>query len=91
MLRARLADCGFRLGPTRSTILPLLVGDDARALSLSAELLKRGVFVPAIRPPTVPPGTSRLRVVPTATHSLEDIEAALEAFADAGRVSGVIR
>lgn len=91
MMRSRLADCGFRLGPTRSPILPLLVGDDARALSLSAELLKRGVFVPAIRPPTVPPGTSRLRVVPTATHSLEDIEAALEAFADAGRVSGVIR
>ncbi len=91
MMRSRLTDCGFRLGPTCSPILPLLVGDDARALKLSAELFKRGVFVPAIRPPTVPPGTSRLRVVPTATHSTEDIETALEAFADAGRVSGVLR
>ena len=91
LMHSRLADCGFRLGPTGSPILPLLVGDDERALGLSAELLKRGVFVPAIRPPTVPPGTSRLRVVPTATHSPEDIEAALEAFADAGRVSGVLR
>ena len=90
MIRSRLADDGFRLGPTRSPILPLLVGDDERALSLSAELLKRGVFVPAIRPPTVPPGTSRLRVVPTATHSAEDIEAALETFAEAGRASGVL-
>jgi 8-amino-7-oxononanoate synthase len=91
MMRSRLAECGFQLGPTRSPILPLLVGDDERAVSLSAELLKRGVLVPAIRPPTVPPGTSRLRVVPTATHSPEDIEVALEAFKEAGRVSGVLR
>lgn len=91
MIRSRLADSGFRLGPTRSPILPLLVGDDQRAVDLSAELLKRGVLVPAIRPPTVPPGTSRLRVVPTATHSPDDIEAALEAFVEAGRASGVLR
>jgi len=91
MIRSRLAECGFRLGPTRSPILPLLVGDDERALRMSAELLERGVFVPAIRFPTVPPGTSRLRVVPTATHSIEDVEEALEAFADAGRASGVLR
>lgn len=89
-MRSRLADHGFRLGPTQSPIVPLLVGDDERALSLSAELLQRDVLVPAIRPPTVPPGTSRLRVVPTATHSSDDIEAALEAFAAAGRASGVL-
>jgi len=90
LMRSRLTDCGFRLGPTRSPILPLLVGDDERALRLSAELFRRGVFVPAIRPPTVPLGTSRLRVVPTATHSSEDIEAGLEAFEAAGRASGVL-
>ena len=90
VMRSRLVDCGFRLGPSRSPILPLLVGDHERALGLSDELLARGVFVPAIRPPTVPPGTSRLRVVPTATHSSADIEAAVEAFEAAGRASGVL-
>ena len=91
MVRSRLAECGFRIGPTQSPILPLLVGDDERALCLSAELLTRGVFVPAIRSPTVPPGTSRLRVVPSATHTTEDLETALAAFAEAGRASGVLQ
>ena len=90
-MRTRLADCGFSLGQSRSPILPVLVGDDERALRLSAELLSRGVFVPAIRPPTVPPGTSRLRVVPMATHRSEDIDLALHAFAEAGRASGVLQ
>ena len=71
-------------------ILPLLVGDDERALTFSAELLKQGIFVPAIRPPTVPVGMSRLRIVPTASHSSADVDMALDAFASAGRVSGVI-
>ena len=90
-MRTGLVDCGFSLGRSGSPILPLLVGEDERALCLSAELLKRGVFVPAIRPPTVPPGTSRLRVVPMATHRSEDIDLALHAFAEAGRASGVLR
>jgi len=89
-MRSRLTDLGFRVGTNRSPILPLFVGDDERAVRLSAELLARGIFVPAIRPPTVPPGTARLRVVPMATHSADDVEIGLDAFAAAGLASGVI-
>jgi 8-amino-7-oxononanoate synthase len=90
VMRSRLTDLGFRVGTNRSPILPLFVGDDERAVRLSAELLARGIFVPAIRPPTVPPGTARLRVVPMATHSADDVEIGLDAFAAAGLASGVI-
>ncbi len=90
-MRSGLVARGFSLGSSRSPILPLLVGDDERALAFSAELFKQGVFVPAIRPPTVPVGMSRLRIVPTASHSSADVEMALDAFASAGQLSGVIR
>ena len=90
LMRSRLTDLGFCVGTSQSPILPLLIGDTERAMRLSAALLERGVFVPAIRPPTVPPGTARLRVVPMATHTDEDLEEGLEAFADAGRMSGVL-
>lgn len=61
-------------------IIPVRAGEAARAMELSACLLERGVFVQGIRPPTVPPGTSRLRVVPTAAHRAEDVEALVDAF-----------
>ena len=90
LMRSRLTDLGFRIGPSRSPILPLLVGDAERAVSFGAALLKRGVFVPAIRPPTVPVGSARLRIVPMATHTDDDVETAVEAFAESGRACGVL-
>ncbi len=66
-------------------IVPVQVGDPARAMELSAALLERGVFVQGIRPPTVPAGTSRLRIVPTAAHRHEHIDALLGAFAELAR------
>ena len=80
-LRERLAALGYRLGPSRSPILALLVGDAETAVRLSDALLARGVLVPAIRPPTVPDGTARLRVAPMATHTADDLAGALDAFA----------
>ncbi len=65
-----------------SPIFPLLVGDEHRALAATERLLTRGIYAQAIRPPTVPPGTSRLRFSVMATHSRSDIEAALEAIDD---------
>ncbi len=64
-------------------MLAVLVGTPEAALRLSARLEARGVLAPAIRPPTVPPGTSRIRLAPMATHTDEDIEAALAAFPEA--------
>jgi 8-amino-7-oxononanoate synthase len=69
-------------------IVPVVVGDNARALAFAAALLERGVLVLAIRPPTVPRGTARLRVAPMATHTAEQIERVLAVFAEAAAAVG---
>jgi 7-keto-8-aminopelargonate synthetase-like enzyme len=67
-----------------------MVGDSASAIRLAGALLQRGIFVIAIRPPTVPAGTARLRVTPTAAHSRADLDLAISAFESAGRELGLI-
>ena len=69
-------------------IVPVVVGDNARALAFAAALLERGVLVLAIRPPTVPEGTARLRVAPMATHTPAQIERVLAAFEQASAAVG---
>jgi 8-amino-7-oxononanoate synthase len=87
-LRAGLAALGLDVrGDTH--VVPVVVGDNRRALALADALLARGVLVQAIRPPTVPPGTARLRVTPMATHTPVQIARAIDAFAGAVRASGV--
>lgn len=61
-------------GDPPSPIFPVLVGDNARALAIASDLLERGWHVQAIRPPTVPAGTARLRITVTAAHTLEQVE-----------------
>ncbi|WP_042805008.1 8-amino-7-oxononanoate synthase [Thermoanaerobacter sp. A7A] len=85
-----LKEIGFEVLPTESAIIPLMVGESHRTLALSSALAEKGVFVPAIRPPTVPEGTSRLRITVMATHKPEDIQRALEAFLWAGKRVGLI-
>ncbi len=87
-LRARLGDLGLRVPPGEGPILPVIVGDSAAALRSSRALLEHGVFVQAIRPPTVPPGTARLRVTLMATHDDDDLAHAANAFAALRRVTG---
>jgi 8-amino-7-oxononanoate synthase len=58
-----------------SPIVPVLLGDEQRALDAAAALLDRGFLVPAIRPPTVAPGTSRLRIALSAAHTAEQVAA----------------
>lgn len=55
-------------------IIPIMIGDEKKALDLSAQLFQKGVLLTAIRPPTVPKGTSRLRITIQATHTKEEIE-----------------
>jgi 8-amino-7-oxononanoate synthase len=87
-LRARLRELDWNVPPGDAPIVPVLIGDPERTMALSAALLERGVFAHGIRPPTVPPGTSRIRLVPMATHQPEQIERALDAFAALrGRIS----
>ncbi len=83
--RAGAADLPWRIGDSRTPIQPLVVGDALEATRLSQALERRGVFVPAIRPPTVPEGTSRLRVSFSAAHEDDDVDALLRALAGAAR------
>ncbi len=75
---------GFRLAPTESPILPVMIGESDTALRMAAALMEQGVYVIAIRPPTVPPGTARLRVTPTARAFARDLDQALDAFRRVG-------
>jgi 8-amino-7-oxononanoate synthase len=79
--RAASAAIGLRLAESTTAIQPIVVGDAARAVDASQRLLERGFLVPAIRPPTVPEGTSRLRVSLSAAHSPEDVERLANALA----------
>ncbi|WP_435319138.1 aminotransferase class I/II-fold pyridoxal phosphate-dependent enzyme [Haloarchaeobius sp. TZWSO28] len=88
-LRAGLEDLGYQVWGD-SQILPVVVGDRGDALELATAVREAGVVAPAIRPPTVPSGTSRLRVVPMATHSKTDIEDCIEAFRVAGEKVGLL-
>ena len=76
---------GCHLTNTQSPILPIIVKDPELALEMSQQLREKSIFIPAIRPPTVPKGTSRLRVTVTADHSLEQIHSALEAIQQVGQ------
>ncbi len=81
---------GFQLTPSESPILPILVGDPDRAVGLAHALLSHGVYAPAIRPPTVPAATSRIRLTITADHTAEHIDDALAALERAGRALHLI-
>ena len=79
-LRTGLKELGYSLGNSQSQILPLIVGDATKCMRLSQDLLDRGIFAQGIRPPTVPQGTSRLRITLMATHTREHIDQALKVF-----------
>jgi 7-keto-8-aminopelargonate synthetase-like enzyme len=79
-MRSGLRALGYDVAAGSSQILPVLIGPNDRTMALSAKLLDRGVFVQGIRPPTVPEGTSRLRLTAMATHHPEQIDRALGAF-----------
>ena len=72
---------GFELLPSATPIQPLVVGDDRAALALAAALEARGYWVAAIRPPTVPDGSARLRVTLSAAHTEADVDGLLAALA----------
>ena len=74
LLRERLRLERWKLAPSESAIQPLIIGGNAEAVAASDGLAAEGLLVPAIRPPTVPPGTARLRISLSAAHSEEDVE-----------------
>ena len=78
-LRARLQAAGFDTGVSTTQIVPMILGDEARALHVAAGLEAAGFLAAAIRPPTVPAGTSRIRFTLSAAHSAADVEALAQA------------
>jgi 8-amino-7-oxononanoate synthase len=84
-LQTGLKDLGYALANSQSQILPLMVGDANECMRLSEQLLERGIFAQGIRPPTVPPGTARLRITVMATHTGEQLQRALGGFAEVAK------
>lgn len=82
-LRSGLAALGHDHGASSTQIVPAVIGAENAAMALSARLEEAGFLASAIRPPTVPPGTSRLRLALRATHSAEDVDALLCAIGPA--------
>lgn len=79
-LREGLADLPWKLMPAQTPIQPLLIGSNKTALNVMRALYERGIWVPAIRPPTVPQGTARLRISLSAAHSEGDVAQLIEAL-----------
>ena len=80
--RERMRALPFDLRDSITPIQPIVVGANVAAVELAAELWRRGFWVPAIRPPTVPKGTARLRVSLTAAHTIADVDALVDALAE---------
>jgi glycine C-acetyltransferase len=81
---------GFEIGNSSSQIIPVIVGKEVQALELSNELLKEGVYVQAIRYPTVKKGHARLRISLSAMHRQKHLDSATAAFERAGKKTGII-
>ncbi len=75
-----LTKLGFNLAKPESAVLPVIIGDEKKAMEAFEKLLTRGLFIPAVRYPTVPKGKARLRVTVSAAHSKEEIDKLLKAF-----------
>ena len=89
-LRRHLNQLGYNTLNSQTQIIPVVIGDASRTLEMSSLLLREGILVSAIRPPTVPEGTCRIRLTVMATHTIEDLSLAVRAFEKAGRSLRVI-
>ena len=85
-----LSTCGMNVLPFESQIIPVIVGSNDKAVAFSALLGQKGLVVRAVRPPTVPPGTSRIRFSVTLSLSNEQLEQVAESTADAARELGLV-
>lgn len=85
-----LKEIGFTQISTESQIIPLILGDSKLTLKFSGKLFDEGIFALGIRPPTVPEGTSRIRIAITAMHTKNQLEECLSKFKKIGKVLGVI-
>ncbi len=90
-LREALAEAGLDIGGGRTQIVPVMVGDSARAMELSERVLAAGVYAEAVRPPAVPEGTARLRLAVMANHRVDELQNAAHTIGRAARELGLTR
>ncbi|MHB8205327.1 MAG: aminotransferase class I/II-fold pyridoxal phosphate-dependent enzyme [Desulfomonilaceae bacterium] len=89
-LMRHIVELGFDTGPTETPIVPIIVGDDARACIFWRLLFDEGLFTNCVVSPGVPPGSQRIRMCLMATHSREDLEKVVEICGRVGRQIGLI-
>lgn len=90
VFRKRLQASGFNTGGSVSQIVPVIIGDNQKALALARRLRSHGILAAAIRPPTVPAGTARLRLSVTLEHTQEDLDRAAEIMTTSAREEGLL-
>lgn len=90
-LKAELKKLGFDIGHSETPITPCIIGDATKAQEFSKRLYEEGVYAKAIVFPTVPLGTARVRNMPSAAHTREMLDEAIEAYAKVGREMGLIK
>jgi 8-amino-7-oxononanoate synthase len=89
-MRERLKEAGFDLRKSEGPIVPIVVGEDKETVAMQHRLLERGIFLQAIRPPTVPDGTSRLRLTVVRGFTKADMDEAVDELRGAGRAVGIV-
>jgi glycine C-acetyltransferase len=89
--KAGLQSLGFDTGVSESPITPVIVGENATAMTLSDRLFEEGVFAQGIGFPTVPQGKARVRTIVTATHTRDELQFALDCFQKVGTQLGILR
>jgi 8-amino-7-oxononanoate synthase len=89
-LRQGLLDLGFKTLSRTGPIIPVLIGDSATAVKFSEKLFDKGIFVPAIRPPAVEHGKSRLRITVSSAHKKNQIDKLLKAMSETGKELGLV-
>jgi 7-keto-8-aminopelargonate synthetase-like enzyme len=90
-MKQALTEAGLKVEGVGTPIFPILVGEAKIALAMARGLKEAGIIVSAIRPPTVPLGTSRLRVTVSAAHKEAELADAAAKIIAAGRCLGLIR
>ncbi len=89
-MRRELTGLGYDTAGSQSPVIPLVIGEDLDAFKMTAKLQQAGVFANPVVSPAVPPGRSMMRTSYMATHTMEQLERSLEAFASVGREMGII-
>jgi len=91
-LKRGLKEAGFNTGNSKTPITPVMIGDEKKTLELSDRLFReKSVFASPIVYPTVPLGTARIRLMPSALHSEKDLDYAIAAFSSVGITMGIVR